>query len=291
MSEALLEQVINGLMMGSIYVLVALGMVLIYGVMHVVNFAHGVLFTLGGYLGHFFYYRVLDSYLLAIVLAVLSLAVIGVLLERGVFRPLAGNLRNQVIASLGLILFLENLVVALWGANALQWKVPSADRLVQIGELRFSEHHLGIIVITLALVTALGLFLKYTRFGTAIRATSQSQEAALVVGIPVRRVQWSTFAIGCMLAGVGGALVGPLFLVFPQMGDVPLIKGLAGILLGGMGSVPGAVIGGMILGLTESVSTLYLPTDYRDSIAFMMMVLILLLRPQGLFGQRMRGED
>jgi branched-chain amino acid transport system permease protein len=291
MSEALLEQVINGLMMGSIYVLVALGMVLIYGVMHVVNFAHGVLFTLGGYLGHFFYHRVLDSYALAIVLAVLTLAVIGVLLERGVFRPLTGNLRNQVIASLGLILFLENLVVALWGANALQWKVPSTEHLVQIGELRFSVHHLGIIVVTLALVCALGLFLKYTRFGTAIRATSQSHEAAIVVGIPVRTVQWSSFAMGCMLAGVGGALVGPLFLVFPQMGDVPLIKGLAGILLGGMGSVPGAVIGGMILGVTESVSTIFLPTDYRDSIAFMMMVAILLVRPQGLFGQRMRGED
>jgi branched-chain amino acid transport system permease protein len=291
MTEALLEQVINGLMMGSIYVLVALGMVLIYGVMHVVNFAHGVLFTLGGYLGHFFYHRVLDSYALAIVLAVLTLAIIGVLLERGVFRPLTGNLRNQVIASLGLILFLENLVVALWGANALQWKVPSTEHLVQIGELRFSVHHLGIIVVTLALVCALGLFLKYTRFGTAIRATSQSQEAAIVVGIPVRTVQWSTFAMGCMLAGIGGALVGPLFLVFPQMGDVPLIKGLAGILLGGMGSVPGAVIGGMILGVTESVSTLFLPTDYRDSIAFMMMVAILLVRPQGLFGQRMRGED
>ncbi len=291
MTEALLEQVINGLMMGSIYVLVALGMVLIYGVMHVVNFAHGVLFTLGGYLGYFFYHRVLDSYLLAIVLAVLSLAVIGVLLERGVFRPLTGNLRNQVIASLGLILFMENLVVALWGPNALQWKVATTEQWVQMGELRFSLHHLGIIVVTLLLVTALGLFLKYTRFGTAIRATSQSQEAAIVVGIPVRTVQWSSFALGCMLAGVGGALVGPLFLVFPQMGDVPLIKGLAGILLGGMGSVPGAVIGGMILGVTESVSTLFLPTDYRDSIAFMMMVAILLLRPQGLFGQRMRGED
>ena len=291
MTEALLEQIINGLMMGSIYVLVALGMVLIYGVMHVVNFAHGVLFTMGGYLGYFFYHRVLDNYALAIVLAVLTLAFIGVWLERGVFRPLTGNLRNQVIASLGLILFLENLLVALWGANALQWKVPSTEHLVQIGELRFSVHHLGIIVVTLALVCALGLFLKYTRFGTAIRATSQSQEAAIVVGIPVRTVQWSTFAMGCMLAGIGGALVGPLFLVFPQMGDVPLIKGLAGILLGGMGSVPGAVIGGMILGVTESVSTLFLPTDYRDSIAFMMMVAILLVRPQGLFGQRMRGED
>lgn len=291
MTQALLEQVVNGLMAGSIYVLVALGMVLIYGVMHVVNFAHGVLFTIGGYLGYFFYSHLIESYVVATMLSMLSLGVIGIVLERGIFRPLSGNLRNQVIASLGLILVLENLVMALWGPNALQWKIASTEQLVNIGALRFSVHHLGVIAITLLLVTLLGLFLKFTRFGTAIRATSQSQEAALVVGIPVQRVQWTTFAIGSMLAAVGGAMVGPLFLVFPQMGDVPLIKGLAGILLGGMGSVPGAVVGGLILGVTESVSTLFLPTDYRDSIAFLMMVAILLVRPQGLFGVRMRGED
>ncbi|MEO7242384.1 MAG: branched-chain amino acid ABC transporter permease [Variovorax sp.] len=291
MMQAFLEQIINGLMSGSIYVLVALGMVLIYSVMHVVNFAHGVLFTIGGYLGHYFYMHWIDSYVLAILLSMLSLALIGILLERGIFRPLHGNVRNQVIASLGLILVFENLVIALWGPNALQWPVATTEQFVRLGELRFSVHQLGIIVITLLMVAALGLFLKFTRFGTAIRATSQSQEAALVVGIPVKRVQWMTFALGSMLAAVGGALVGPLFLVFPQMGDAPLIKGLAGILLGGMGSVPGAVVGGLILGVTESVSTLFLPTDYRDSIAFLVMVGILLLRPQGLFGIRMRGEQ
>jgi branched-chain amino acid transport system permease protein len=291
MFDALTEQVIHGLMMGSLYVLVALGMVLIYGVMHVVNFAHGVLFTLGGYFGYFFYTHLIDNYLVATLLSMLTLGFIGVLLERGVFRPLSGNLRNQVIASLGLIMALENLVVALWGPNALQWRIPAFDRQLQIGELHLSVHHLGIIAVTAVLVAALGLYLKLTRFGTAIRATSQSQEAARVVGIPVQRVQWTTFAIGCMLAAIGGSLVGPLFLVFPQMGDVPLVKGLAGILLGGMGSVPGAVVGGLILGVTESVSTLFLPTDYRDSIAFLVMIGILLLRPQGLFGVRMRGED
>jgi hypothetical protein len=186
MTDAILEQTLNGLMMGSIYVLVALGMVLIYGVMHVVNFAHGVLFTAGGYLAHFFYTRVLDSYPLAILLSMVSLAAIGIATERGVFRPLSGNLRNQVIASLGLILAIENLVVALWGPNALQFKVPTTEMLVSVGELRFSVHHLGIIVITLAMVALLGLFLKFTRFGTAIRA-SQSREAAMVVGIPVER--------------------------------------------------------------------------------------------------------
>ena len=374
MTSALLEQVVNGLMIGSIYVLVALGMVLIYGVMHVLNFAHGALFMVGGYLCHFFFTRLTGSYVAAVLLSMAALALIGVAIERSVFRPLQGNLRNQVIASLGLILVIENLVIALWGPNALQMKTPATEHLVSVGELRFPLQHLLIIVITAIVVAAMFAFLKWSKFGTALRATSQDRNAAMVVGIPVERVdmasfalgtalaalggalvaypvlsamlgrefpemptfglpcpttiftlgllaflKWSkfgtalratsqdrnaamvvgipvervdmaSFAIGTALAALGGALVGPLFLVFPLMGDAPMVKGLAGILLGGMGSVPGAVVGGMIIGIAESVSTLFLPTDYRDSIAFAIMVLILLVRPRGLFGQRVRGE-
>lgn len=290
MAQALLEQVINGLMTGSIYVLVALGMVLIYGVMHVLNFAHGTLFMVGGYLCHFFFTRLTGSYAPALLLSMAALAVIGVALERGVFRPLQGNPRNQVIASLGLILVIENLVVALWGPNALQLRVTATERLVALGELRFPLQHLLIIGVTALVVAALFAFLKWSKLGTALRATSQDRNAAMVVGIPVERVDMASFALGTALAALGGALVGPLFLVFPLMGDAPMVKGLAGILLGGMGSVPGAVIGGLVIGVAEAVSTLFLPTDYRDSIAFAIVVLILLVRPRGLFGTRMRGE-
>lgn len=291
MAAALLEQVVNGLMTGSVYVLVALGMVLIYGVMQVLNFAHGVLFMLGGYVCHFFFTRLTGSYSLALLLTMALLAAIGVALERGVFRPLQGNLRNQVIASLGLILVVENLVIALWGPNALQLRVPATERLVALGELRFPLQHLMIIAVTALVVAALFAFLKYSKLGTALRATSQDRHAAMVVGIPVERIDMGSFALGTALAALGGALVGPLFLVFPQMGDAPLVKGLAGILLGGMGSVMGAVLGGLIIGVAESVSTLFLPTDYRDSVAFAIMVLILLARPRGLFGVRVRGEE
>jgi len=291
MRAALLEQIANGLVMGSIYVLVALGMVLIYGVMHVVNFAHGVLLMVGAYVAHFFFTRLTGSYILATLLSMIVVAAIGVAIERGVFRPLAGNLRNQVIASLGLILAVENLVVALWGPNALQIRLASTETIINLGPLHFPVQQVVILAMTALMVTALALFLKRSRFGTAIRATSQSREAAMIVGIPVERVYWSTFAIGTALAALGGAQLGPLFLVFPTMGDAPLVKGLAGILLGGMGSVPGAVIGGLLIGVAESVSTLFLPTDYKDSVAFMVMVAILLARPQGLFGVRVRGED
>ena len=291
MLEAVLEQLANGAIMGSIYVLVALGMVLIYGVMHVLNFAHGVLFMAGGYLCHFFYTRLTGSYAISIVLSMVTLALFGVLLERAVFRPLRDNLRNQVIASLGLILVIENLVVALWGPNALQMRLPATEVFASAGTLRYSMQQLLVFAVTIVVVALLALFLKRTKFGTAIRAVSQNRQAAFVVGIPVDRVYWITFALGTALAALGGALLGPLFLIFPQMGDAPLIKGLTGILLGGMGSVPGAVIGALIIGMTESVSTVFLPTDYRDSIAFLMMVLILLVRPQGLFGVRVREED
>jgi branched-chain amino acid transport system permease protein len=290
MAAALLEQAVNGLMIGSIYVLIALGMVLIYGVMHVLNFAHGVLFMVGGYLCHFFFTRLTGSYAAAVLLSMAALAAIGVAIERGVFRLLQGNLRNQVIASLGLILGIENLVIALWGPNALQMRTPATEHLVSLGELRFPLQHLMIIAITAIVVAAMFAFLKWSKLGTALRATSQDRDAARVVGIPVEKVDIASFALGTTLAALGGALVGPLFLVFPQMGDAPMVKGLAGILLGGMGSVPGAVIGGMIIGIAESVSTLFLPTDYRDSIAFAIMVMILLVRPRGLFGVRVRGE-
>jgi branched-chain amino acid transport system permease protein len=291
MPEGFLEQVINGLMMGSIYVLVALGMVLIYGVLHVLNFAHGVLFALGAYVCHWLFVGVTGNYVLAVVLSMAALALAGIALEHAVFRPLRGNLRNQVIASLGLILAIENTVVWIWGPNALQMKTPGTQSIVALGELHFNVHLLAVIAVTLIVVAALFLFLKMTKLGTAIRATSQSAEAALVVGIPVERVHRFTFALSTALAALGGALLGPLFLVFPTMGDEPLVKGLAGIILGGMGSVPGAVIGALVIGVAEALSTLYFPTDYRDSVAFMVIVLVLLARPQGLFGVRVRGED
>ena len=200
MAQALLEQVINGLMTGSVYVLVALGMVLIYGVMHVLNFAHGVLFMVGGYLCHFFFTRLTGSYFFAVMLSMAALAALGVAIERGVFRPLHGNLRNQVIASLGLILAIENLVVALWGPNALQFRTPATERLLALGELRFPLQHVMVIIVTAVVVAAMSAFLKWSKFGTALRATSQDRNAAMVVGIPVERVDMASFALGTALA-------------------------------------------------------------------------------------------
>lgn len=287
---ALAEQAVNGLMMGSIYVFVALGMMLIYGVMQVLNFAHGTLFMLGAYLTHLVFTRVLDNYLAAILGAIVLLLPIGAIVERTVFAPLRDNLRNQVIASLGLVLVIQNVVIVLWGPNALQFRVVATEATVTLGALRFPVQHLLIIGAGAASVAALFAFLHLTRFGTAMRAVAQNAHAASVVGIDVERVHRAAFAISIALAALGGAMLGPLFLVFPQMGDLPLVKGLAGILLGGMGSIGGAVVGGLAIGVIEAVSTLFIATDYRDAVTFGAIILVLLLRPRGLFGVATREE-
>lgn len=291
MLQALFEQTINGLMMGSIYVTVALGLMLIYGVMHVLNFSHGVLFMLGGYTAHLFFTQVIGNYALAIVFAMAVLVLVGAAMEHTIFRPLRHNLQNQVVAALGLILIIQNLVLFLWGPHALSLKVQTTAASISLGYLRFSLQHILIIVVTLAGVGLLYAFLRWTKIGTAMRATSQNEEAALVVGINVNRMFRMSFAMGTAIAALGGALIGPLFLIFPAMGDLPMMKALAAILLGGMGSVWGAVAGGLLIGVIEAVATLFIATDYRDAITFLIIVGILLLRPHGIFGLTVRTSS
>ena len=168
MLTALLEQIVNGTMIGCIYVLVALGMVLIFGVMQVLNFAHGVLFMAGGYVCHFAFFKLTGSYPAAIALSMLALAALGLVLERAVFRPLRDNIQMQIVASLGLILVIQNGVVALWGPNALQMRVPTAETIVRLGSLSFTAQHFVIIGTVAVTIVILQLFLVRSRLGTAI---------------------------------------------------------------------------------------------------------------------------
>jgi branched-chain amino acid transport system permease protein len=290
MLTALLEQIVNGLMVGCIYVLVALGMVLIFGIMEVLNFAHGALFMVGGYICHFAFYKMTGSYPASIVLSMLALALIGIVLEAAVFRQLRDNVQMQIVASLGLILVIQNGVVELWGPQALQMSVPTTQLIVRLGPLSFTAQHFIIIATVAVTVILMQLFLARSRYGIAMRAISQNADAALIVGINSNRMFLFTFASASALAALGGALIGPMFLIFPQMGDLPLLKALTAIVLGGMGSVPGAVIGGLAIGVVESLSTLIIPTDFRDTVVFGLLILVLLVRPWGLFGFRVRGE-
>ncbi len=287
---AYVEQGVNGLMMGSVYALFAVGMVLVFGVMRVLNFAHGALFMAGGYLCHAVFSLVVDSYPVAVLGAVAGGVVLGLGLERLVFRRLRENLPMQIVASLGLILMAQNGALLVFGPEAVAIAVPSLRRTLRVGELGFTVQHLVILGVTGAGMVALHLFLVRSRMGTAMRAAAQDLQAARVVGIDPARVFALTFGLAGGMAALGGALLGPLFLVFPGMGDLPLLKGLTAIVLGGMGSVGGAVLGGLLIGVVEAESTLFAPTDYRDLIVFGLLIAVLLVRPQGLFGVRVRGE-
>src|SRR4029079_8173091 len=249
-----------------------------------------VLFMAGGYICHFAFFKLTGSYPASIALSMVALAALGVALEQAVFRPLRDNIQMQIVASLGLILVIQNGVVALWGPSALQMRVPTAETIVRLGTFSFTVQHFVIIGTVAVTVVLLHLFLTRSRLGTAIRATSQNADAARVVGIDTNRIFIITFIIASALASLVGSLLGPLFLIFPQMGDLPLLKALTAIVLGGMGSVPGAVIGGLAIAVIESVSTLYIPTDFRDTVVFGLLILVLLVRPWGLFGVRVRGE-
>jgi branched-chain amino acid transport system permease protein len=284
----LFQQLVNGLTLGSIYCLVALGLTLIYGIMEVPNFAHGHVYMFGAYITFFMMTLYGINYWLAAIIQAAALAVIGVVLERVVFHPMRNApSSNKFIAAVGAMLFLEALARVLWGAD--YRKMPNIyDNVVIIGGIRITEQRLIIIAAAIILMIVLTLFLKRTIVGSTIEAMAQNREGAFTVGIDVNMVGMLTFAIAAVLAGAAASLAGPIFLVYPSMGSLIITKAFVIIVIGGMGSVPGAVLGGYILGLTESLGATYISSDYKDVIAFVILVLILSIKPSGLFAKGAR---
>jgi branched-chain amino acid transport system permease protein len=280
--ELFAQQVLNGLVTGSIYSLVALGLTLIYGTMQVPNFAHGNLFMLGAYIAYAST-RAGLHYWAAMVVAVAAVAVLGVALERLVFRPLrhAPHL-NSMIAALGLMLFLEAVAQNVWGEEFRQVDSPYGG-VVSLFGLLVTSHRLVLLGAAAVSMGTLLYFLTRTVAGTAIRATAQNAEGALLVGIDTSRIAMMTFAISAALAAFAGVLIAPISLVYPSMGVMITLKGFVIVVLGGMGSVPGALIGGYLLAIAESLGGTYVSATYQDLVAFVVLALIFTFKPTGLF--------
>jgi branched-chain amino acid transport system permease protein len=281
--ELFAQQILNGLVTGSVYSLVALGLTLIYGTMQVPNFAHGHLYMLGAYLSYSLVTGAGLPYWVALGLSVVVLALIGAGLERLVFRPLrsAPHL-NSMIAALGVMLFLEAAAQKFWGEEFRHMDSPHAG-IVSVFGLLVTEHRLILVGAEGALMVGLLLFLTRTVAGSAIRATAQNPEGALLVGIDTNRVAMMTFAISAALAAVAGALIAPISLVYPSMGTMVTLKAFAIVVVGGMGSVPGALAGGYLLAMTESLGGTYVSASYQDLIAFVVLALVFTFKPSGLF--------
>ena len=283
--ELVLQQILNGLTLGGVYSLVALGLTLVYGILHVPNFAHGAFYMAGAFVAYWLMSALGANYWLAMAGAAVAVAVIAVVADRLVFHPLRNATGlHHMIAAIGILLFLEASAQAIWGADFHRMQSPFTG-ILNFGGLVLPSQRLLIIIAAFALVLALHLFLTRTVTGATIIAMAQNRDGAALVGINPNRVAMMTFAISGALAAMAAALYAPINLVYPAMGHLVITKAFGIIVLGGMGSVPGAIVGGLIIGFADAFGAFYISTDYKDIIAFALLVLILSVRPQGLFAK------
>jgi len=272
-------------MLGSLYAMVALGLTLIYGILNVPNFAHGTLYMIGAYFAYFAIVSFGASYWVALFVSMALLFVAGILLERIVFRPFYDKpLINSFIVAVGLILVLENTALSLWGPEFRQFSGPS-EKVIKIMGVMITMQRVIVILTAAVLIWLVHLFIKKTRLGAAIEATSQNPDGALLMGINISHMRGITFGIGTALAAVAAVLVAPILLIYPAMGHTVIGMAFVIIIVGGMGSFIGAVLGGYIIGLLETIVTSYVTNFFTEAIIFGLLVILLAVKPTGLFGK------
>ncbi|MCA9907207.1 MAG: branched-chain amino acid ABC transporter permease [Anaerolineae bacterium] len=284
-----IEHIINGLTLGAFYALVTLGLSLIFGVARLVNFAHGDIFMVGGYT--LFLLLNLSGvdlpYPLIILIVVVVTAIVGLLVERVVIHPILNqSWRVQAVATLGISIVLQNLALILFTSDPKQTPTPYSRQIIEVMDIRISVQRLIVLVVVVIAFLGLQWFVKHTQLGKAMRAVSQNREMCQIVGIDVQRIAMLTFAMSAGLAGLAAALMAPLFSVTPTMGLLITLKALAAVILGGLGQVNGAFYAAFLLGMIEALFGGYVSYQFRDVVSFGIFVLILFVRPQGLFGRK-----
>jgi len=279
------QQIFNGVMLGSTYAIVALGLTLVFGILHIPNFAHGHLYMLGAYISFFLMTLYGFGFWTALVSSMVILGLIGMLIERVVYRPLQDKPHiNSFISAVGALIILETGVIVLWGPQGRRIPNPYPD-IVELVGITMSHQRILVIVAAIVMIIALQIFIKKTTPGTTIEAVAQNREGAMLVGINVNWVSSLTFAISTATAAAAACLVAPIFMISPTMGALLGMKAFVIVILGGLGSIPGAILGGYILGILEAIGGGYLSAAYKDVYAFGALILILSIRPTGLFGK------
>lgn len=280
------EQIVNGLVSGCIYALTALGLTMIYGILHVINLAHGEIFMIGAFVA-FFCYAATGSYVVAILGAVLSTAAVGLVIERLIFRPLVHQPRiNSLIASVGLSLVLANAALLVTAGTPHFYVTPLTNKVVQIGFVSITQQRILVVAVTLVLIGGLTAFYQWSRLGKALRAAAQDLEACSLVGIDTRKLITITFMLGSSLAGIAGGLLSPIYTITFDMGLLAVLKAFAVVIVGGFGNIPGTILAGLLLGIAESLGGGFISPTYQDSIVFIILVAALMIRPTGLIGER-----
>ena len=297
--KLIIEQFLNGLTIGSFYALIALGYSMVYGVMKLINFAHGDLFTLGSYFGYTLLvmstayvtstFGLWGGLIAAMLVAAIGTGIMGIIVERLAYRPIyhTGRL-PAVVSALGVSIFLQNAIMVIWGARPQAYTsnvIP--NHILNIGGLRINVLQIIILLLSFLLMGILYYIIQRTTFGAAIRACALDRETAALMGININLIIFFIFALGPALGGTAGVMVGVYYRrISFIMGWNYGLKAFTATILGGIGNIPGAMIGGLILGLLEMLGSTYLSTAYKDVFVFLVLILVLIFRPRGILGEK-----
>ncbi|WP_336489434.1 branched-chain amino acid ABC transporter permease [Methylobacterium nigriterrae] len=287
--DQLLQHLVNTLILGGTYALLGIGLTLIFGIMNVVNFTHGALYTVGAYLTYLAVSALGLSFFLALPAAILGGLALGAAIELVLLRPLRGSdIDTTMLVMIGAGIILQSGTLWLFGGVAKSIPTPFPEAPLQLGPVSVSWLRLFVLAAALALIGLTYALINRTRLGLAMRSTFQDEDTAALMGVNVRLIYTATFAIGSSLAAAAGALLGPVYVVFPQMGGLAELKAFAIVILGGLGNITGAAIGGFILALAEELGAGYISSGYRDAMGFLIIIAVLLVKPTGLFARAER---
>ncbi|MGU3386341.1 branched-chain amino acid ABC transporter permease [Methylobacterium sp. D53M] len=285
----LIQHLVNALILGGTYALLGIGLTLIFGIMNVVNFTHGALYTVGAYVMYLAVAALGLNFFLALPVAILGGLLLGAAIELLLLRPFRGSdIDTTMLVMIGAGIVLQSGTLWTFGGVAKAIPVPFPEAPLQVGPVSVSWLRLFVLGAALTLIALTYALINRTKLGLAMRAAFQDSDTAALMGVDVRWIYTATFALGSSLAAAAGALLGPVYVVFPQMGGLAELKAFAIVILGGLGNVTGAAIGGFILALAEEFGAGYVSSGYRDAMGFLIIIAVLLCRPTGLFAKAER---
>jgi branched-chain amino acid transport system permease protein len=284
-----LQHMINALILGSTYALLGIGLTLIFGIMRVVNFAHGELYAFGAYCVYFVSVLMGLNFFFSILVAILAGCLLGALIEVILLRPMRNaDIDTTMLVMIGAMIVMQNGEQYIWGGVAKSVSTPFPEAPFVIGPFSVSSLSLFVFFAALLLIGVAYFLINRTKLGKAMRATFQDRDTASLMGINIQAIYMATFAIGSSLAAAAGALLGPVYVVSPLMGNIASLKAFAIVILGGLGSIGGATIGGFMLAFAEEIGAGYISSGYRDAMGFLIIIAVLLVKPTGLFARSER---
>jgi branched-chain amino acid transport system permease protein len=287
--DQLLQHGVNALMLGGTYALLGIGLTLIFGIMRVVNFTHGELYAFGAYMMFALAMPLGVNFFLALLLSIMLGVALGALIELALLSRLRGaDIDTTMLVMIGAWIAMQNAEQLAWTGVAKSIDNPFPANPLVVGPVSVAWNRLFVLAVALALIIATYALINRTRLGKAMRATFQDRDTARLMGVDVARIHMATFALGSGLAAAAGALLGPVFVVQPTMGDLASLKAFAIVILGGLGSIWGATIGGFILAVMEELGAGYISSGYRDAMGFLLIIAILIVKPTGLFAVKER---